>query len=161
MLDYTSDPPTLVITEYTKTNDFDLLRPQPRDDHGEIVHVYDMRALADMTRDLMGTLSIPYDNRVYPEEPRRKLADFSEAEKRLYLPFAFILACLDGNAFRTGQLNPIFENPDGPASPETISQYIPDAYHIMEANSATSDELFALVENACDLGGPNSSETLI
>lgn len=143
MINHTTDPPTVRFNEHTKTKFFDLLKPAL---HGD-THVYELRPLADLAHNLMHWLFIGYDDRSHIDEPLRDLADFSDEERRLYYPFAFMLACLDGNAFRTGQLNTILE--DCPQdSPETITQYIPDAYRIIKANSGNLVEIKIIIAQA-------------
>lgn len=123
-----------------------------REDGEEDYHMYDLDELRTFTLSLMHYLHIPYDSRVdRSKESRTKLSEFTEEEKSLYYPFAFILACLDGNAFRVGHLNSILENGETISpSPETINQYIPDAYNIINANSGDLDEIRDIIFAARD-----------
>lgn len=154
ILDSTTEPPTIRLNEWCKREWFSLLQPMNSLGNGDDrEYVYDVPALVELTRNLMARLCIPYDAHTRPDEPLRELADFSEEERRLYYPFAFMLACLAGNAFRTGQLNAILENPQED-SPETISQYIPDAYRIITANSGTLAEVRTMITQAVTKAEP-------
>lgn len=71
---------------------------------------YDLLEVRQLTRTLMSKMMINYDK----PDSVRKLETFDEVERERLKPFAFFLACLDGNSF------------DG-----CIEQYIPDAYAIL------------------------------
>lgn len=148
-LNYTSKPAMAHIGEPVKSCEFALLVSQNETGEGEDKEsAYKIDDLTELTTNLMGLLGIPYD-RPSVSDGRDKLEDFTAEERKLYYPFAFMLACLDGNCFRTGQLNGIVENGDKlPPSPETISYYIPDAYHIIKANSGNLDEVRELIKAA-------------
>lgn len=151
LIDFSTTPPTVRLTESAKADEFALLRPQPIETgDGATEHVYELAVLGRLTRSLMNALKISYDR--WPEEKRRELTDFSDAEKQLYYPFAFMLACLDGNAFRAGQLNAAFDSSQvWLPPPETITQYIPDACHILSRNSAPPAALEGMVRQAAQM----------
>lgn len=146
VIDFTKEPPEITFNDYVMRNHLPLLVPQNDVGEGrEGVCTYDYRELQRFCRELMHWSDVPYD----PRKGDRSLEDFSEEERRLYYPFAFVLACLDGNAFRTGHLNPILENGANIApTPETISHYIPDAWAIIRSNGGTLDEVRGLIRNA-------------
>lgn len=141
-------PDKIAIGQHQKLNDFPLLGIDKLEtENNHTYFTYNRKQLIDMTLHLMRVLEIAYDPRDYIAD--RKLEDFSEDERKLYYPFAFMLACLAGNAFRNGHSNGILENGENlPDTPETISQYIPDAYHIIKANSGNNDEVKKMMEIA-------------
>lgn len=145
LTDYTTDNPTITISSDIKDGELRLLAPgQQTDDR----HTYSLIELVNLTRSLMSWTRIPYD---VPPGDSKSLDDFTDDERKLYYPFAFLLACLDGNAFRTGHLNAILEGGDKlPPTQETISAYIPDAYRIIKANGGTFEEARDLIENAAN-----------
>lgn len=108
--DFSTDNPTITISSDLKDGDLRLLASSQQTDDGR--HTYGLNELARFTRDLMQWVRIPYDIRAGEGNDKKTLNDFTDEERRLYYPFAFVLACLDGNAFRTGHLNAILENGD-------------------------------------------------
>ena len=127
MLDYTTDPPTLTINQYMKDRTFELLMPSPHQHPTEIVHQYSVPELRKLTFSLMHYLDIAYDGRRAEDDgggSDHKLEELSSEERQFYRPFAFLLACLDGNAF-----------------PAMIDQYIPDACNIVGANGWKMDDI--------------------
>jgi hypothetical protein len=146
MTDFTSDPPTISFTDHEMREMLSLLKPRAETgEGGNHVCVYSLPELRQFTLDLMHYVDISYQRRL--DAPPLSLTD---DEKRLHYPFAFMLACVAGNAFRTGQLNPVFENPDGPPSPETISAYTEDAVRIIRANSGDNAEVAAMIRKAAE-----------
>ena len=145
MIDMTKSPPTITFNDHVMENHLSLLKRGEPDEYGD--STYDYRKLQDFTLELMHFASVSYQS-AGGDGVTRPLSEFSAEERRLYYPFAFMLACIDGNAFRTGQLNPIFADPDAPPSEESISQYIPNAWKIIRANSGDLDEVRGMIAAA-------------
>lgn len=117
MLDYTTNPPVWRFNQHTFET---YLAPlQPRRSEGPDGPAYEIAipAAREALRYLMHMLDLPYDARGVSD----KRESFSASEQRLLYPYAFMLACLDGNAF-TGE------------NAETVTAYIPDAFHVIRAN---------------------------
>lgn len=98
-------------------------------DASETLYVYDLKELQKFTANLMHWSMLSYDKGVGDgrnpvEGERHKIEEFSIEEICLYIPFAFMLACVDGNAF-----------------PCCVQSYIPDAHNIILRNGWKQDEL--------------------
>jgi hypothetical protein len=110
MLNYDDDPPTLTINEFVKTTMLDMLKPMGEHiqhsettdgkHYSEKIYKYDVIQLREFAYQLMHWIDCNYQRCNVDNIPERdNLEDFTEEEKQLYLPMAFMLACADGNAF--------------------------------------------------------------
>ena len=137
--DYTVNPPTATFNEYVKTKYLSLLKPMGEytwkgkdwqgNDAQEKLYVYDLNELQKFTTNLMGWSMVSYDSgigegRVALEGEKNKIEEFTIEEIKLYIPFAFMLACVDSNAFSA-----------------CVESYIPDAHNIILRNGWKQDEL--------------------
>lgn len=132
LTNYTTDPWTIELTDSEIAGT--LVQPLSVEGDGDNrVHVFSLRAVEQLAFHLMDIVHVAY--RRSPRD-HRDLADFSDEERRLYYPFAFMLACLDGNAFRGGANDFVF-------------QYIPDAERLILDNSGTLEEVREMLKRAC------------
>jgi hypothetical protein len=146
-LNYKTNPPTAHVGADENAEYFTLLQPSAIINGGES-YVYEIPALVTLTYNLMELLSISYQAREDdPANPVPDYAHLTAEQQRLYYPFAFMLACLQGNAFRPGQLAALMDN-ESVGSDELITQYIPDAIRIITANSGTLDEVREMIRVA-------------
>lgn len=131
LTNYATDPWTIELTDREMVGA--LVQPLSIEGEGDNrVHVFSLKAIEQLTFHLMDVVRVTYRR---SSEEHRDLADFSEDERRLYYPFAFMLACLDGNAFRGSDL-------------DLVSQYIPDAARLILDNSGTLEEVRNMIERA-------------
>ena len=143
MLNYNTEPPTLTINEFVKTTMLDMLKPMGEHmDEGigydgkpysEKLYKYDVIQLRKFAYQLMHWIDCNYQRCHIDNIPERdNLENFTEEEQQLYLPMAFMLACLDGNAF-----------------PACIKEgYIQDAYKIAKLNGWDIDMVRNMAETA-------------
>lgn len=142
MIDFTKEPPEFRCNQYVK----DKFLPRHQADstetypNGEVEYIFDYNKMIEDTKAAMHLLGIPYAS--HRDDTSRKADSFSEEENKFFAPFAFMLCCLDGNAFCT------------PEQPEHMHQYVADAYNVMRSNREGSseedfrEELRGYIENA-------------
>jgi hypothetical protein len=122
MLDYTRDPPVYSFNQNVHDEHYAKLASAKQvDHHGEVAYEIEIPKAREGLRWFMHVLDMPYDLR--RGEPR----DFNDEEKALLMPFAYVLACLDGNAFEM-----------------CIPGYIGDAFALIKANCGgyTDEQVF-------------------
>lgn len=127
-----NDKMYLTVNEFVKTNHLNLLVPLEEeltegvDENGEPwtekTYTYELEEL----RKFLDSLSYWAVHNYRVSEIKQ--IEFTEEQKKLYLPMAFMMACIDGNAF-----------------PGLIEQYIPDAVSIIRDNG-WDDEAVAKLE---------------
>ncbi len=132
LTDFTADPPTIHIGEPYRRQYLNLLVPGKVTGKGETKnYTYELGELQEFTLHLMHLVNVPFDPCDRVTVDKTKLDDFTVAEKHLLYPFAFLLACLSGNAFD-----------------EAIEQYIPAAYRIIRSNQWDMDAVRKMIATA-------------
>lgn len=126
MMDFRSDPPIYKMTDATKRECFDPLVPTRMPGSKRSIFQVEVEPAIEAINKLMRIFSIRYD------VPDADEPDLTEDEQKLLYPFAFTLACLDGNAFN----GPIIDS---------VWSYTSDAYKIIAANRTgeTREQIFA------------------
>lgn len=126
MMDFRSNPPRYKMTDATKRDYFDPLVPTRVPGSKESGFQIEIKPAVEAINKLMRIFNVSYE---VPEMDDPKL---TEDERKLLYPFAFTLACLDGNAFNT-------------PSVDTVWSYTSDAYKIIASNrhGMTREKIFA------------------